>query len=210
MATAIPSFDAIHRQYRAKLVRYLAGFVGAEEAADLAQVTMMKVSGHLASFRGESSLSTWLYRIATNVALDRLRQRSPELVALDGGADDEEPDAQGLPSQLQAPSAEAAAERSEMSACVREFVDRLPVDYRTVLVLSDLEGFTNPQIAEITGWSLDNVKMRLHRARLRLRAGLRDGCTIGRDGSNEVACDRKPPRAAREPYPFTPRLRPKG
>ena len=67
MMALVHSFEAVHRAYQAKLVRYFTGFVGADEAADLAQVTMMKVSEHLPGFRGESSLSTWIYRIAASV-----------------------------------------------------------------------------------------------------------------------------------------------
>jgi RNA polymerase sigma factor, sigma-70 family len=127
--------------------------VAADETQDLAQLTLMKVSGHLPEFRGESSLSTWVYRIATNVALDRLRQRAPEGVAIEGGPDEEEFEGEALPAQLRAPSAEDAAMRTEMSACVLEFVGRLPIHYRRILVLSDIEGFTNGEIAEITGLS---------------------------------------------------------
>ena len=73
-----------------------------------------------------------------------------------------------------------------------EFVDRLPANYRAVLVLSEIEGFANREIAEITGLSLETVKIRLHRARLKLHAALEHGCTIQRDDRNEVACDRRP------------------
>lgn len=188
------SFEAVHREYHPRVLRYLAGFVDADEAADLAQVTMIKVSEHLAEFRGEASLSTWIYRIATNVALDRLRQKPPHGVALDGEPeDDEEGLDESVPIELQASSAEAAAIRQEMSGCVREFVDRLPANYRSVLVLSDVEGFTNGEIAEVTGLSLDTVKIRLHRARLKLRAELQAGCRFERDERNELACDRRPP-----------------
>jgi RNA polymerase sigma-70 factor (ECF subfamily) len=194
MPAPVLSFEAVHREFQAKVLRYLAGFVDADEAADLAQVTMIKVSEHLPEFRGESSLSTWIYRIATNVALDRLRQRSPDRVAIGGEPDAEDDDLdENVPAQLQAPSAETAAMRNEMSGCVREFVDRLPASYRSILVLSDIEGLTNGEIAEITGLSLDTVKIRLHRARIKLRAELRAGCSIERDERNELACDRRPP-----------------
>lgn len=190
MAAPDLSFDSVHREFRPKVQRYLAGFVGPDEAADLAQVTMLKVSQHLADFRGDASLATWIYRIATNVALDRLRQRAPDTVPID----ESEPEELGerLPAALQADSAEASAERQQMGACVREFVDRLPANYRAVLVLSELEGLTNAEIAEVSGLSLETVKIRLHRARATLRADLQAGCTIERDERNELACDRRP------------------
>jgi len=152
-------------------------------------VTMMKVSEHLAEFRGDSSLSTWIYRIATNVARDRLRQRAPEMEPIEA---DEDAAARDVPPELRSPSAEAAAMRTEMSACVREFVDRLPASYRGVLLLSEIEGLTNAEIAEATGLTLDTVKIRLHRARAKLAAELRAGCLIERDAGAEITCDRKP------------------
>jgi RNA polymerase sigma-70 factor (ECF subfamily) len=80
-----------------------------------------------------------------------------------------------------------------MSECVREFVDRLPTDYRAVLILNDLEGFTNNEIAEILQISLDAAKIRLHRARARLKKELQSGCDFYHDDRSELACDRKQP-----------------
>ena len=82
--------------------------------------------------------------------------------------------------------------RKEMGDCVREFVDRLPPDYRTVLILSELEGFKNREIADILEISLDNVKVRLHRARARLKKELDVGCSFYHSEQGNLACDRKP------------------
>ena len=81
-----------------------------------------------------------------------------------------------------------------MSACVREYVDRLPPDHRTVLVLSELEGFKNREIADILQITLENVKVRLHRARARLKQELDDGCDFYHTEEGTLACDRKPIR----------------
>lgn len=189
MDSRAPSFEAIHREFRPRLLRYLAGFVGPDEAADLAQVTMLKVSEHLAGFRGESSLATWIYRIATRVAIDRLRQREPAGVALDFHAEDEVVD-DGLPEPLRWPSAEDSAARAEMGACIREFVDALPPHERSVVILSDVEGFSDAEVADVLGLTRANAKMRLHRARVRLRAKLREGCSLQHDERNELACGR--------------------
>ena len=90
------------------------------------------------------------------------------------------------------PSVETGVIRQEMSQCVRDFVERLPDNYKSVIVLSEFEGFKNSEIAEILGISLDTVKIRLHRAREKLRQDLATGCSFHRDERNEFACDRKP------------------
>jgi RNA polymerase sigma-70 factor (ECF subfamily) len=99
--------------------------------------------------------------------------------------------------------------RDEMSDCVREFVDRLQTDYRTILVLNELEGFTNTEIADILqisvdaakirlhrarAISVDAAKIRLHRARAKLKKELEKGCDFYHDERSELACDRKQPK----------------
>lgn len=76
MTTDADDFQAIHDEYRPKIVRYLSRLVGESEAEDLGQEVFIKVGKALQGFQGKSSLSTWIYRIATNAALDRLRSRS--------------------------------------------------------------------------------------------------------------------------------------
>jgi RNA polymerase sigma-70 factor, ECF subfamily len=88
-----------------------------------------------------------------------------------------------------------------MSACIRDFIERLPENYKTVMVLNEIEAFKNDEIAAILELSLDTVKIRLHRARERLRQDLERGCNFYRDESAELACDRKPVAAVR----FRPR-----
>ena len=73
-----------------------------------------------------------------------------------------------------------------MNACIREFIERLPPNYKMVMVLSELEGFKNDEIAEILGLSLDTVKIRLHRAREKLRKELEAGCSFYRDECDEL------------------------
>ncbi len=142
-------------------------------------------------FRGQSSLATWIYRIATNAAIDRLRKGPPGTAAQaasDRGAASATADVAGDTAE---PSAETAFIRNEMNECIETFVDALPDTYRSVLVLSDFEGFKNREIAEILGLSLDTVKIRLHRARRELRQRFEAGCDFYRTEANELACDRK-------------------
>ena len=81
--------------------------------------------------------------------------------------------------------------REEMRACIREMVERLPEPYRAVLLLSDFEDLTNPQIAQILDLSVETVKIRLHRARARLRSMMECGCTFYREADSGLMCDRK-------------------
>ncbi len=181
-------FQAVHERFRPRIHRYLTRLVGEADAEDMTQLVMLKVSEKLAEFRGESNISTWIYRIATNAALDKLRGRANQPVAdvnFDSALDED------LPPGMQDASAEKTAIREEMNACIREFIERLPEAYKTVMVLSELEGFQNAEIAAILGISVDTVKIRLHRAREKLRKDLGAGCTFYRDECDELACDRK-------------------
>ena len=169
--------------------------VGESEAEDLTQIALQRVSEGLPRFRGEASLSTWIYRIATNAALDKLRSAKHEpadrLDRRGGQADDESDFEEGVVSgEAQSPSAEVTLIRAEMNTCIREFIERLPENYRTVLVLSELEGFGNGEIASVLGVRLDTVKIRLHRAREKLRNDLASGCSFYRDERSAFACDR--------------------
>ena len=191
-------FRSIHNSFRPKILRYLTRFVGEDEAEDLTQTVMVKVSKSLRNFRGDSTLSTWIYRIATNTALDRLRSHATKWTSQQSGSTGilTESEVESVESRIafeeKAPSVEATVIRREMNECIGEFIDRLPETDKAVIVLSELEEFKNSEIAEILGISLDTVKIRLHRARERLRKVLRTGCNFFRDDRNEFACDRRP------------------
>jgi RNA polymerase sigma-70 factor, ECF subfamily len=82
--------------------------------------------------------------------------------------------------------------RREMNDCIDEFIARLPPSYRSILILSEQEELTNQEIADALGLTLETVKIRLHRARARLRKELGSGCDFYRDDRNEFACEPKP------------------
>jgi RNA polymerase sigma-70 factor (ECF subfamily) len=120
----------------------------------------------LARFRGESAVFTWLYRIAVNEALMRRRRRRVAVVELDEAAERR----LSQDSELSEPEAAAG------DAAVREFLlarlRALPFEYRAPLVLRDLEGLSNEEVADVLGLSVPAAKSRIHRARLRIRAEL--------------------------------------
>ncbi len=188
-------FQKIHDSFRPKILRYLTRLVGRHEAEDLTQEVLVKASQGLNAFRGESRLSTWIYRIATNAALDKLRSRQKVHESLPGaslaGGAMEPGNKKSALTQEATPSIEQQLIRKEMNECIRGYAECLPANYRTVVVLSELEGLTNNEIAEVLGITLDTVKVRLHRARARLREELEQHCRFYRDERNELACDLK-------------------
>ncbi len=174
-------------QYRDRIYRYVLTLVhDPAEADDLTQEALLRAYHNYASLRDRASLTSWLYRIATNVAFDRLRQfarRAPR-EAEDDLEEIDVPDV-GRPSLLQ------AMEQGEMSACVQRYLDNLPDTYRAVIMLHDLHGMTGPEIAAAIGESLPNVKIRLHRARTKLRAALAAGCEFSCDERGVLVCNER-------------------
>ena len=189
------SFQEIYERFQPGVLRFLSRLVGQEEAEDVAQEVFLRVDRGLEGFRGESSMGTWIYRIARNAALDRLRSQPAWLEnARQLRAHDSDEDPLDIVSQL--PDERASLERhligKEMSECIRGRVDTLPESYRRVLVLSELVGMTNAEIASALGVSEGAIKIRLHRARSLLREDLGTHCTLYRDERDELGCDPKP------------------
>jgi RNA polymerase sigma-70 factor (ECF subfamily) len=182
-------FQHIYDAFRPKIHDYLARLTGADEADDLTQEVFIKVSRGLKGFRGESKLSSWIYRIATNAALDHLRrpsQMTTEMSSVDTEREEEPVRLRGKVSFI-----DQQLIRKEMNACIRNVIKKLPADYRTVIVLGELEEFKNHEIAEILQVSLDTVKIRLHRARKKLKKELENLCCFYRDERNVLSCDLK-------------------
>jgi len=173
-------FQEIYASFQPKILRYMARMVAEDEAEDLTQEVFAKISHNLKTFRGEASLSTWVYRIATNTALDRLRSPSFQRVqvALSEQSSDCEPEIEDRNTATgeKTPLLEHQVFRKEMNECICNFIERLPESYRTVLILSEFEGLKNSEISEILDVSLDTVKIRLHRAREKLKAELIAKC----------------------------------
>jgi RNA polymerase sigma-70 factor (ECF subfamily) len=140
-----------------------------QEAEDVLQETFLNAYKALPGFEGRSSLSTWLYRIASNASLMRLRKKQPATVSVD------EPlvldDGDSVPRQLvdwsNLPEDELLS--TESRQVMDEAVSELPEALRIVFILRDLEGLSTAETGEVLGLSTGAVKTRLHRARLWLR-----------------------------------------
>jgi RNA polymerase sigma-70 factor (ECF subfamily) len=189
-----PEFQSIYTAFHGKIRRYLARLVGEADSEDVTQEVFLKVNAGLDDFRGDSSLSTWIYRIATNAAMDYSRKSLTGLQEqiADGRLAGDLTCEVDIAEDLSA-SPDRQLIRKEMNDCIKGIVDGLPENYRTVLILSDLEELTNSEISEVLDISLETVKIRLHRSRTRLKKELAHHCSFYRDDRNELACDRKAP-----------------
>jgi RNA polymerase sigma-70 factor (ECF subfamily) len=142
-----------------------------EEAKDVVQETFLAAFQSLDRFREEAKLSTWLSRIAVNHCLMRLRtrRRKPEQ-QLDELLPKFQPDGHSVqPAVPWDVSVDTEVERREVFSLVRSAIDELPDNYRTVLLLRDIEELTTEEAAGILGITTNTVKVRLHRARQALR-----------------------------------------
>lgn len=142
-----------------------------QESCDAVQDAFLSAFQAFNSFRGDAALSTWLHRIVANACLMRLRSRRRWL-ALDCERLSPQFDAQRRPSRWHAQSRHAAPDHlcdDEVRRQVRACIDRLPTNYREILILRDLEELDTSETAELLGVSESLVKTRLHRGRLALR-----------------------------------------
>jgi RNA polymerase sigma-70 factor, ECF subfamily len=143
-----------------------------QDAEDILQETFISVYRHLSNFRGDSSFSTWLYRIATNASLMKLRGRKEPPLSLDEPIESNGNGA--LPHEIAdwGITPEEALLSSETRAQMDVAITALPELLRAVFVLRDIEGLSVQETADVLNISVPNVKTRLHRARLMLRETL--------------------------------------
>ena len=180
-------FESLARESRPQLVRYVGRLVGGADAEDVVQIALSKAADALSSFRGEASPRSWLFRIATNAGHDWNRARQA------WGADTVpiEMDEETTADSSEDASQERRLVREQMSQCVGEVFRRLPESYQTVLALSDCEDLSDRELAAVLGATVGAVKIRLHRARARLKEELEKECSFYRSADNVLCCDRK-------------------
>jgi RNA polymerase sigma-70 factor (ECF subfamily) len=158
-------------RYQPHLYRFGLRMCGnADDAGDVAQESLMSMARSLRDFRGDSSVSSWLYTIARRFCLKK-RRRSKFSPAWQ-----ESLDAPGTEAVQRladpSPSPEQTASNRELAAALTQAIDALDPPQREVLILRDVEGFSAPEVARIVGLSVDAVKSRLHRARVAVRQAL--------------------------------------
>src|SRR5215218_3119029 len=157
------AFEQLYRAHAGKLFSLTCRMVGhTPEAEDLLQEIFLAAHRKLDSFRGESALGTWLYRLATNLCLDHLRSRAAKTSQLTGALDDEP----GLADT----GSRKLAERTVTKMDLERAMAQLPEGCRTAFVLHDVEGLEHREVAEMLGIAEGTSKSQVHKARMRLRA----------------------------------------
>lgn len=168
------ALEEVVKTYGERLTAVVSGLLRDKDAVeDVVQATFAKAWFRIGSFKGDSGLYTWLYRVAVNASKDYIKGRSRRPAA---ALDDR--NAVRIPSGE--PHVIEGIERRELRQRVRGAIEALPERYRVVLALRELEGMTYDDISKVLGLSLGTVESRLFRARRRLRALLeRDEETSG-------------------------------
>lgn len=166
------AFEELVRRHEQKVYNITYRMLGREDdASEALQDTFLRAYRFLPKFEFKSSFYTWLYRIATNVSLTRLRKRKePRMVSLDEPLDEEGTMTRELPDETRSPATDY--QRRELSDAIQRAIDELPPDYRPVIVLRDIEGLTNLEVGQSLNLSVAAVKSRLHRGRMMLREKL--------------------------------------
>ena len=159
----LAAFETIYRAHSGRLYSVACRMIGnPTEAEDLLQEVFLAAHRKLDTFRGESALGTWLYRLATNLCLDHLRSRAAKSSQLTDSLDDDArwPDA----------GSRALAERTVAKMDLERALAQLPDGCRAAFLLHDVEGLEHREVAGILGIAEGTSKSQVHKARLRLRA----------------------------------------
>jgi RNA polymerase sigma-70 factor (ECF subfamily) len=159
------AFEELYRAHAGRLYNLVFRMIGsAQEAEDLLQEVFLNAYRKLGSFRGDSSLGTWLYRLAVNHCLDVLRGRQSKMARVTDSLDEE---GASEPAAI-APMVPTAISRLDLDRAIA----RLPQGCRAAFILHDVEGFEHNEVAKLLGVSEGTSKSQVHKARMKLRGML--------------------------------------
>lgn len=160
------AMERLYHQYKRRVFGMAHRIVGASDAEEVAQEVFVRIFRALSNFRGDSALSTWIYRLTVNAALSHLAKRGRRQEVGDDGL-----------TELPAPP---VAERdSALAARIEAALAELPPGYRAILVLHDVEGLSHEECAAILECRVGTCKSQLHKARARMRELLGDRLALG-------------------------------
>jgi RNA polymerase sigma-70 factor, ECF subfamily len=157
------AFETLFRKHQTYVYNVALGMLcNSEDAADITQETFLRLHRNLDSFRGDSSFSTWLYRVAVNLCITELRRRGRSRFQF---LEEIQHDEDSPLSEEIGPSPDEAIELEEQRQVVHKILGMLPPDYRAIMVLRHFQQLAYEEIADVLGLSLSQVKTRLFRAR---------------------------------------------
>jgi len=172
MAPVEQSFDSLVREHKNRIHSYICRLTNdGPDVEDLTQEVFVRAYQSMAAFRRDAAVDTWLYRIATNLVIDRYRRRKrgPRWLSLEG--EEGEP-AHELPSEDRFGNPQARVELDDLQLHVQRAIGSLPPRFRAVVLLHDMEGLPYERVAEAVGCPIGTVKSRLFHARSLLRRKL--------------------------------------
>jgi len=174
-------FLEIYDQFYQRVRKFILASVKDDSVADdFIQETFIKIQENLDSLRDPAKISSWIFRIAYHLCQDHFR-------ALKKSSSHEEIH-DGLVNFQETP-VQKKLEQGEMSQCVQDQLSLLPEAQRSVIIFADVMDFSHQEIADILGLTVENVKVRLHRARKKFKAILEEKCTFEVDERNMLVCD---------------------
>jgi RNA polymerase sigma-70 factor (ECF subfamily) len=166
----VSAFEMLIEAYQKKVFNLAYRIIGNyDDANDLAQEAFIRIFRSISGFRGQSSFSTWIYRITTNVCLDEIRKRKNKSVQYldeDIQTDDGEMQRQIISDD---PLPEEIAERKELRAAINDSLGELKEEYRIIITLRDIQGMSYEEIAKVLDCPTGTVKSRINRARQALK-----------------------------------------
>jgi len=177
------AFDLLMERYERRITAVSYQMLGSsEEAKDLAQEAFLRIWRGIPNFRGEASFLSWAYQITMNLARHRrrwyARHRVSKTISLDAPIKEGEEDPVSERIADPGPDPRQKAASSDELASLQQAVGELPLPFKSVLVLRDIQGLAYEEVAKVFGEQIGTIKSRLHRARLMLRKALERG---GRD-----------------------------
>ncbi len=166
----IAAFEELIESYQKKIFNLAYRILGNyDDAGDMAQEALIRIFRSIANFKEQSSFSTWVYRITTNVCLDEIRKKkNKKVISLDEEIrmDDGEMKRQIMSDDIQP---DAAAELEELRILVSDAINSLPEDQRLVITLRDIQGLSYEEISSVLDCPSGTVKSRINRARQALK-----------------------------------------
>jgi RNA polymerase sigma-70 factor (ECF subfamily) len=178
------TYEEIYKKYHGKILNYLSRTIGIDDAEDMTQDVFLKVYKSLDNFNHESSIYTWIYRIATNCLIDKMRKKK---IIDRCNLIDKILFCKTNPEYL---TEEFKIIQNEMNECICSYIKILQPNYHTIIVLREYEMMSIDEIAYIMDINVTNAKKMLFRAKKKLRELLIKQCEFYYNEKNQLSCEK--------------------